>query len=84
MEDRSGSYTHLVSSSPTEGADVCAADLGAAPWTPGGAPTVSAVLGPAPLEGPEDEHESAYTGSGNTRLKVSLAPVGGETEKVLD
>lgn len=35
------------------------------------------------LEGREDEHESAYTGSGNTKLKVSSAPVGRETEKVL-
>lgn len=63
---------------------MCAAHLGAAPWAPGGAPTLSAVLGPAPLEGREDEHESAYTGSRNTKLKVSSAPVGGEREKVLD
>ena len=43
--------------------------------------------GPAPTPHWKDERmnqESACTGSGNTKLKVSSAPVGGEREKVLD
>lgn len=78
-----GSRPHLVSSSPTEGADICSRPrscildswrcphlvVGPGAWTPGGE---------------QVKHGSAGTGSRNSKLTGRSAPSGGKREKALD